>query len=141
MTATLTEQMRTYIQTQLTSQTIAEDRVFDSRILEFQDDELPAINIWMFDESTDDQSTGYSQFHKTMTAPIEIVFVFSPGEDENPGVIRDQFKQTIKSKIDRHLGGLATCCEFSTLETFPDVEGDRPRIIGVMTFNVEFIDQ
>jgi hypothetical protein len=94
----------------------------------------------MFDENLDDQKNGYSQFHQTVSSPVEIVFVFAVGEDENAGAIRDQFRQKIKDQLDRHLGGLVTLCEYENTQTFPDVEGDRPRIIAVMTYHVEYID-
>ena len=138
---TIPEQIRAYIQAQLIGNTLAGSQVFDSRVDEFQDSELPAINIWMIDESLNSQSSGYSAHsHKPMSSPVDIVFSFNVGPDDNAGSIRDQFKKQIKDRLDSRLGGNATDCEYQSTQTFVDTEGDRPRVTAAMTFNVEFID-
>lgn len=130
--------IRQYLVTQLTGNTSAETRVFDTRLTAFFEKELPLINILTLDEEVDDTNEGYSHNRELLKGPLHIVAVTGVSSTDSPGVVIDNLCEAIRAKVDRHLGGNATRCEYKSTSIQVNAEGQVPHLMATLMYDLEY---
>jgi len=118
--------------------TIANQNVFDTRVTTFFEKELPLINIMTLKENDDVSNEGYSHNRPLYLGPLWILAVISANVEDSPGVVIDNFCEQIMSKLDRHLGGNATRCEYTGTEIQIHADGTVPHLMAILTYDLEY---
>lgn len=130
--------IRQYVRMQLLGNTDAGQNVYDTRIAPFFEADLPLINILILNEDIDDQSNGYSHNRQTLKSTLHVLAIVALGSTDSPGVVMDALCEQIAAKIDRHLGGNATRCEYRSTDIQIHDEGATPAIMAVLTYDLEY---
>jgi hypothetical protein len=131
------QQIRDAVKTALTGLSTTGANVFDSRVYELNDAELPALRIFTNGEDVEIESMGLSRLHKrTLELVVEACV-------KQNGVFDDTLDAIIKEievalAANQGAGG-AKWIQLQKIEVELAGEGEKPAGVGRMTFQVPYI--
>lgn len=130
-------QIREALATQITGLTTTGSRVFQSRFYNIDSGELPAAIVYTKSENSEPATIGSNRvLDRTLSLVVEIYVSATANADDTADTICKEIETAIAA--DNTISGLAKDCYIESTELDLNGEGERPVIVGVLTFNVNY---
>lgn len=125
----------------LGSNTVAEDRVFKSRVLPYGELELPAIAVYSRTEPVDPDSKNTAPRELTRNLQLVIEGVVKLSEDVDDAL--DALALEIERAVDRDptFGGAASDAILSSTDVTIEEDGDQPTGVVILTYTITYYTQ
>lgn len=131
------QQIREQFASQITGLATTGSNVFQSRFYNLEAGNLPAIIVYTKDETIEPSTLGSNRvMNRTLFLTAEIYVKSVTNADDTIDDICKEVEVAISA--DPTLGGLAKDCYIEEMEATLNGEGDRPVIVGLLTFNVNY---
>lgn len=137
MAAHVRQQVRDAVKVALTGLTTTGANVFDSRVYELKDDELPALRIFTNSEDVQIDSIGFSRLQdRRLELVVEACVKQNGAFDDTLDTILKEVEVAIAAN--QGAGG-AKFIQLAKIEIELSGEGEKPVGLGRMTFQVPYI--
>lgn len=131
------QQIREAFATQITGLTTTGNRVFQSRFYNLDSGELPAAIVYTKNETIEPSTIGANRvLNRTLSLTVEIYISSSSNADDTADTICKEIETAIAA--DNTISGLAKDCYLEEIELDLNGEGEKPVIVGLLTFNVNY---
>jgi len=124
----------------LLNATDAGANVYNTKVTQFFEKDLPAISIVTPNEYNDFKTGGSSRVTDTLRLPLMIAVAVKALPSENIGDILDDLCEQVMGLIDPKLGGLCQDASYKSTETTYDTGGENTVATAVMTYDVLFMN-
>ena len=113
----------------ISSATLADDRVYRSRVLPLEPSLLPAVLVYAGDEPAEEYNARPASYRRTARLWVEIVGRFRPEFDDVLEVIRAQVEAVVA--VDITLGGSVLECDLVVIQRPPPAKEGKYTLAAV----------